>query len=93
MKKLLLLIAFCTLIVNFSNTQHNNSNNFLKKVSSLIDTTGFPLQIGNKWYYDYTSRYNSSYMEYVIVKTIVDTLQDGSRVVKTHKLYEDSISF
>lgn len=57
--------------------------------SAQIDTTEFPLNVGNKWYYRYVNRLNPSPM--VLVKTITDTMADGTRMVRTTRLGEDSV--
>ena len=60
-------------------------------IKHLNNTIYFPLEIGNKWYYqaspfNYPNHYN-------IIKTISDTTADGTRIVEIQKIYSDSISY
>ena len=54
-----------------------------------LDTVGFPLAIGNKWFYRFQSIHPPSPL--LIVKTIVDTTQTGARVVRVGTATNDSI--
>ncbi|MEO8168208.1 MAG: hypothetical protein ABI623_08175, partial [bacterium] len=54
---------------------------------SQLDTIGFPLDIGNKWFYRYEA---SGLTTHVRVKTIIDTLVGGARVVRTTRLGTDT---
>lgn len=52
-----------------------------------LDTVGFPLDIGNKWYYSFQGMLQPSG---VVVKTIIDTGLLGERVVRITRLGSDS---
>lgn len=65
------------------------------KVAQLsgFDTTDFPLEIGNQWFYKYQSISPfGTPPPYVIVKEIVDTTQSGSWVVKVYRPHQDSVT-
>jgi hypothetical protein len=53
-----------------------------------LDTVGFPLDIGNRWYYSYSSRVTPS--PNVHVKTITDTATGGVHFVRETILGQDS---
>jgi hypothetical protein len=55
-----------------------------------LDTTGFPLDIGNKWFYRYQYKYGSFSTLHVRVKEIIDTTQTGTRIVRITRLNQDS---
>jgi hypothetical protein len=54
-----------------------------------LDTLGYPLAIGNKWFYRYASK--TSPIPYIRVKSIIDTTQNGTRIVRVTRLSEDSV--
>jgi len=57
---------------------------------NVFTQTSFPLEIGNKWYYQgVSSRYG---YRYGIVKEITDTTSNGFREILFRYVYEDSIS-
>jgi len=55
-----------------------------------LDTVGIPLDIGNRWYYSYTSRTTPSPI--VLVKTISDTAAGGLHLVRLTRLGNDSVT-
>jgi hypothetical protein len=56
-----------------------------------LDTVGFPLDIGNRWFYRHHSSPPYPVSEYLIIKTIVDTSGDGARIVRIGRTGTDSI--
>lgn len=61
----------------------------LQPLYAQLDTLNFPFTIGNKWFYRYSS--TATPLPYVLVKTIVDTTQDGARIIQVKKFHGDSI--
>lgn len=59
----------------------------IPQLSVQPDTMGFPLDIGNKWYYTSPGRSQASS---IAVKTIVDTGILGERLVRMTRLGQDS---
>lgn len=55
-----------------------------------LDTSGFPLKIGNKWYYSYTNRTAPSPV--IRVKTIIATVAPGAYLVRETALGQDSVT-
>jgi hypothetical protein len=56
-----------------------------------LDSIGFPLDVGTRWFYRFESRYNGQYLAlHVRVKEIVDTTQDGRRLVRVSRLDGDT---
>src|SRR5207249_1650932 len=51
-----------------------------------LGASGFPLDIGNKWYFRYVNFRSQS--EYILVQTIIDTTTDGVRIVQITKLHD-----
>ena len=84
MKKIFLLSAICVLYISIGSAQPMKRrediklNNLLSKASSLIDTVGFPLQIGNKWYFKYLSTRSP---QEIRVKEIIDSTSDGKKLI------------
>lgn len=59
----------------------------IQQLAVRLDTVGFPLDIGNKWYYQYQG---GSLSSSVVVKTIFDTGFGGVRFVRITRLGQDS---
>ena len=54
------------------------------------ENISFPLEIGNKFFYKAGYYPDNGY--YGVVKTIVDSLTDGTRVIESRNFYKDSIN-
>jgi len=60
-------------------------------VFAQLDSTGFPLEVGNKWFYRYQNMVNGQYTAlHVRVKQITDTTQSGERIVRVSRLGVDT---
>lgn len=77
------------IVLSLQMTSCNHSTEpYIQQAPVQLDTVGFPLDIGNKWYYRHGKR---SQPWSIIVKTIVDTGLGGIRFVQTSRLGQDSI--
>jgi len=86
MKRLLVRLTFLTSVI--FNLLAISSQRLLAQ----LDTTSFPLNIGNKWYYRYEYTEGSFHTLHVRVKEIVDTTSTGTRLVRVTRLGQDSIT-
>lgn len=86
MKRFLVRLMFLTSVI--FNLLGISSHRLLAQ----LDTSSFPLSIGNKWYYRYEYTSGSFHTLHVRVKEIVDTTSTGARLVRVTMLGQDSIT-